>query len=104
MHATIRCVTCNRIEDMAAGLVNEVFADEKEAGKVIWKEVNYQENTELAREFDVVASCIVVARSVDGQIVDFRRLDDVWTLAGKPDQFNQYVAEAIASYLNGGGL
>ena len=103
MHATIRCVTCNQIEEMAKKLVNVVLADEKEAGKLVWKEVNYQEDIQLARKFDVLASCVVVAKSVDGEIVDFKRLDDVWTLNGKPDEFNQYIAEAIFSYLREGG-
>ena len=103
MHATIRCVTCNQIEEMAAKVVNTVFADAKEAGKLVWNEVDFQQNAELARRFDVVSSCIVVAKTVDGKVVDFKRLDELWTLAGKPQEFNQYVADAILAYLKEGG-
>ena len=103
MHPTIRCVTCNQIEEMAAKVVNTVFADAKETGKLVWNEVDFQENAELARRFDVISSCIVVAKTVDGKVVDFNRLDDVWTLANKPQEFNQYVADAILAYLKEGG-
>jgi len=103
MHATIRCVTCNQIEQMAAKLVNSAFAEEMEAGRLVWQEVNFQENTELAERFDIVASCIVVAKTEDGKLIDHKRLDDVWTLAGKPEQFNRYIADAILGYLRQGG-
>jgi len=102
-HATIRCITCNQIEAMAAKLVNTVFADATEAGRLVWKEANYQENAELAERFDVVSSCIVVAKTVDGKVVDFKRLDDLWTLADKPQKFDEYVADAILGYLKEGG-
>ncbi|NQT18275.1 MAG: hypothetical protein HQ592_01125 [Planctomycetes bacterium] len=103
MHATIRCVTCNQIEEMAAEVVNTLFADAKKTGKVVWNEVDFQENAELATRFDVISSCVVVAKTVDGKVVDFKRLDDVWTLAGKTREFNRYVADAILAYLKKGG-
>jgi hypothetical protein len=40
-----------------------------------------------------------VAKTVDGKVVDFKRLDDVWTLADKTREFNRYVADAIQAYL-----
>jgi hypothetical protein len=103
MHATIRCVTCNQIEEMAAKVVNTVFADAKEAGKLVWNEVDFQENAELARRFDVISSCIVVAKTRNGQVADFKRLDELWTLADKTQEFNQCVADAILPYLAEGG-
>ncbi len=103
MHATIRCVTCNQIEEMAAEVVNTVFADAKKAGKVVWNEVDFQENAELATRFDVISSCVVVAKTVDGKVVDFKRLDELWTLADKTQEFNQRVADAILPYLAEGG-
>ncbi|HUU69142.1 MAG TPA: nitrophenyl compound nitroreductase subunit ArsF family protein [Planctomycetota bacterium] len=102
MHATIRCVTCNSIEAMTAKLIDSAFADAKQAGKLVWKEVDFQENEDLAKRYDVVSSCIVVVHQRDGKQVAFQRLDDVWLLADKPQQFNEYVAKAILAYLGGG--
>ncbi|HUW32662.1 MAG TPA: nitrophenyl compound nitroreductase subunit ArsF family protein [Planctomycetota bacterium] len=102
MHATIRCVTCNSIEAMTAKLIDSAFGDAKKAGKLVWKEVDFQENEDLAKRYDVVSSCIVVVHQRDGKQVAFQRLDDVWLLADKPQQFNEYVAKAILAYLGGG--
>jgi len=102
MHATIRCVTCNSIEAMAAKLVDTAFAEAKQAGRIVWKELDFQENDDLAKRYDVVSSCIIVVNVQDGKEVAFKRLDDVWLLVDKPQQFNEYVASAIEDYLNGG--
>ena len=102
MHATIRCVTCNSIEAMAAKLIDTTFSKAKRAGRLVWKEVDFQENPDLAKRYDVVSSCIVVVNVRDGKEVAFKRLDDVWLLADKPQQFNDYVARAVEEYLKGG--
>ena len=102
MHATIRCVTCNSIEAMAAKLIDTTFGDAKKAGKLVWKDVDFQENENLANRYDVVSSCIVVVHVRDGKEVAFKRLDDVWLLADKPQEFNEYVAKAIGEYVEGG--
>ena len=102
MHATIRCVTCNSIEAMAARLVDTTFAEAKQAGRLVWKEVDFQQNENLAKRYDVVSSCLVIVHVQDGKEVDFKRLDDVWLLDGKPQEFNDYVAGAITGYLEGG--
>lgn len=102
MHATIRCVTCNTIEAMAAKLIDTRFGEAKKAGKLVWKEEDFQENEDLAKRYDVASSCIVVVHVRDGKEVAFKRLDDVWLLADKPQQFNDYIAGAVGEYLRGG--
>jgi len=102
MHATIRCVTCNSIETMAAKLVDTEFAEAKRDGKLVWREVDFQEDEDIAKRYDVVSSCIVVVQRRDGKDVAFKRLDGVWLLADKPQEFNAYVASAIREYVEGG--
>ncbi len=102
LHTTIRCVTCNQMEKLARELVNSRFADAIQSGRLAWQEVDFQQNEDLARRFDVSSSCVVVAKVRNREIVDFRRLEEVWTLADKPEQFNEYIAKAIAACLEGG--
>lgn len=95
MHATFRCVTCNSIESKAKELVQRDFADALKRGKIAWEDVNFQENETLSRKFDVVASCVVLAQVVNGEIMKFQRLDEVWTLLDKPVEFERYVLAAV---------
>lgn len=99
MHAAFRCVTCNTIEKMTKELLNSKFADGLKSGEIIFSKVNFQENEKLARQFEVISSCVVVAKEKDGNIIEYKRLDEVWTLLDKPAEFNAYVSKAIQSFL-----
>lgn len=100
MHAMFRCVTCNSIEAQARKLTETEFSAELADKKIVWEEVNFQQNQQLATKFDVVSSCIVVAVEKNGHIESFERLDQVWTLLEKPDEFNAYIRTAIKKALS----
>ena len=101
LHATFRCVTCNTIERMAKEVVETQFADALAAGRIAWREADFQVEEDLAKRFDVVSSCVVVANRVNGKETEFQRLDEVWTLVDKPAEFREYIAAAIRKYLRG---
>lgn len=95
MHAMFRCVTCNSIEEQARKLTEKEFSAELANKKLEWVEVNFQQDKAMAEKFDVVASCVVVAVVKSGQIESSERLDQVWTLLEKPEEFNSYIRSAI---------
>ena len=99
LHATFRCVTCNAIEAMAKEVVETQFAAALAAGRIEWYEGDFQVEEDLAKRFDVVSSCVVVARRAGGKEAEFQRLDEVWTLVDKPTEFKEYIAGAIRKYV-----
>jgi len=103
MHSTFRCVTCNTIEKMTKKLLDQSYREELTDARIKWQDVDFQENETLARQFEIVSSCVVVAQIENGQVSDFKRLDEVWTLMKKPDAFNKYIGDAINSYLGSDG-
>lgn len=103
LHSTFRCVTCNTIEEMTITLLNNQFADELADKRIIWQEVNFQENETIAKQFQVIASCVVVADLNNGIVQDYQRLDEVWTKMKNPDEFNEYISNAINKYLKKSG-
>jgi len=105
LHAAFRCVTCNTIEKMTRELLDGRFKKELSDGSMVFREVNFQADEAMAKQFGVVASCVVVAAVKDGRTVDFRRLDEVWTLMNDRNAFDRCVSDAIAAMrqkLNGG--
>jgi hypothetical protein len=102
LHATFRCVTCNTIEAMAKEVVETQFAEALAAGRIEWYEGDFQVEEDLARRFDVVSSCVVVARRVAGKEAEFQRLDEVWTLVDKPAEFREYIVTAVRKYTGRG--
>lgn len=99
LHSTFRCVTCNTIEKMTRELLDNSYSEQLADGKILWIVDDFQENEKLARQFAVISSCVVVAEMKDGTVVDYKRLDDVWTLMKDPAAFNRYISEAIDGYL-----
>jgi hypothetical protein len=99
LHSTFRCVTCNTIEKMTRELLETSYRNETADDRIRWHEVDFQENEALAKKFKVLASCVVVAEVEDGEITAFKRLDEVWTLMKDPPAFDQYISDAIDSYL-----
>lgn len=99
LHATFRCVTCNTIEAMTRNLLDRAYSAELASGAIRWKEDDFQKNKALAKQFGIVASCVVVARVEQGETVAFNRLDDVWTLMKDANRFDAYISEAIDAFL-----
>lgn len=104
LHSTFRCVTCNTIEAMTRNLLKTAYSNELGNGAIQWMEADFQKNEALAKQFEVAASCVVVADMKNGAVTDYKRLDDVWTLMQDEAAFNAYIREAIDGYLkkNGG--
>ena len=103
MHATFRCVTCNTIEKMTRQLLESKYKKQMQNGSIVFAEVDFQKNEPIAKQFDVISSCVVVARTKDGRTTVFERLDKVWELLDKPDEFNAYISSAIDKLLISGG-
>ncbi|MDF3130082.1 nitrophenyl compound nitroreductase subunit ArsF family protein [Kiritimatiellaeota bacterium B1221] len=103
LHSTFRCVTCNTMETMTKDLLESSYKSQLAAGEMIWVEDDFQKNDRLARQFEVIASCVVVVEMEDGEVLDYQRLDEVWTLMNDPGEFNQYIRQAIDGYLEGQG-
>jgi len=99
MHQTFRCVTCNQIESMTGELIRTDFAQELADGHIEWKKVNFQEDEELAKRYNVASSTVVVVRLQDGKEIGHQNLDKVWTLSSNRDEFIKYVSGAIREAL-----
>jgi len=106
LHSTFRCTTCNAIEKMTMALLETQYRRELSSGSMLFHEVDFQTDEALAKQFGVVASCVVVAAVRNGKVVDFQRLDDVWTLMKDPPAFDKYLRNAITAMqrkIAGGG-
>lgn len=95
MHGTFRCESCNRIEKMAKTMLDEKFPEKLASGDIVWKEVNFQQRQDLAKKFEVVASCIVVEKTDQSGKSIFERLDKVWTLFEDKKAFDLYLMNSV---------
>jgi hypothetical protein len=103
-HNNMRCPTCRSIESQAHETVQNQFASQLRAGAVVWKIVNYDQEAAkpLATKFDIQMPVVVLARMKDGQVSDWKRLDQVWALVGDKPAFAKYMRGEIDAMLAGG--
>jgi len=99
VHMTFRCWECNQIEYLTKELLEKEFAEELVSGRIEYRSVDYMQDDEFARRYNIPSSTVVVARLQDGKEVGFKRLDEVWTKSRNRDDFLAYVKGAIQSQL-----
>lgn len=99
MHTTFRCATCNNIEKMTKALLEKYFKSELNSGKLLFSEVNFQKDETLAKQFGVAVGCVVVSDERNGKVLDFKRIDEVWELKDKPEEFDSHISKIIKEFL-----
>jgi hypothetical protein len=100
-HATIRCVSCNTIERLVQETLDEQFAEAVTQKRIVLQEVNFQQDTAFAKQYQIVANCVVLRQIKQGQETQHQRLDKVWELYEDPSAFKAYLGDAIRSYFEG---
>lgn len=98
-HATIRCVSCNTIERLVQETLDEQFAEAVTQKWIVLQEVNFQEDTAFAKQYEIVANCVVLRQIKQGQEIQHQRLDKVWELYENPPAFKAYLGDAIRDYM-----
>lgn len=101
LHKTIRCVTCNALEQAAADVVRTDFADAVAAGRMEFRTANFEDDEALARRYDVVTSGIVLVRVKDGREAGHRRLEEAWTVVHDPEALREFLRTAFRATLAG---
>ncbi|MFW5828911.1 MAG: nitrophenyl compound nitroreductase subunit ArsF family protein [Planctomycetota bacterium] len=99
LHGSLRCVTCNSIEQQLRTLVHERYAEALQDGRLHFREVDYERNEALAERYGITGSTAVVSWRADGREAGFERLDAVWTHLNDPAAFKAYVAGHIDARL-----
>ena len=94
-HGKTRCVTCNTIEAYASQAVESNFAEQIKGGSLEWRVVNFElpSNEHFAKEYELIASSVVLVRIKDGSQQEWKNLDRVWELVGDRESFLKYVEE-----------
>ena len=95
-HGTQRCMTCNRIEELAKAAIQGRYAEELADGRVEFRSVNVEEpaNEHFIKDFQLASRTVVMAK--DGK---YEKFDAVWTLVGEPEKFSSYLQDGAAKML-----
>ena len=104
-HQTFRCLSCQMMEEMAARAIQEHFAQQIQAGQVVWMPVNIDkpEGKVLRQQFsqlNVRASDLVLARMENGVCKESKKLDELSGLTDRPDAFSKCLVDEVNACLS----
>ena len=101
-HRTARCPTCITIELNAHQVIQDNFQKQIADGRLMWMPINLDEpgGEEFEKELDIGISTLVVAKILDGNRIEYKKLNEVWTLLRDQEGFSKYVTDEINKFLN----
>lgn len=102
-HGNYRCITCRTIEMYTREAVNEAFLAELGDGSLHIRILNMQEpaNEAYVDDFGLEYYIVVLEKVVDGERVEWKRLERVWDLYNDKPAFKKYVIGETRDYLEG---
>ena len=100
-HATARCASCLKIEDLTNATMTTRFAGPIAEKRVVWRLVNVDEpeHAHYVKDYGLFTKSVVVSEVKAGKEVRWKNLDQVWPLLRDPEAFQAYVEREVRAYL-----
>jgi hypothetical protein len=98
-HRTQRCPTCLKMGSYTEEAVKTGFVRQMKDGAVTMCFVDFQDdkNAALTKAYEISGPTLIVARVAGGKVVEFKRLDEMWTKVRDKDAFLEYVRMNVKS-------
>ena len=99
-HGDVRCPTCHKLEDYAKEALDTYFAQDLAAGKIQWKPTNIDTpgNEHFVKDYELVTKSVILSRTVNGQQVAWKNLDQIWQLVSDKDKYLAYIRDSVTNF------
>ncbi len=100
-HATARCASCLKIEDLTNATMTMRFAGPIAEKRIVWRLVNVDEpeHAHYVKDYGLFTKSVVVSEVKAGREVRWKNLEEVWQLLRDPEAFQAYVEREVRAYL-----
>lgn len=100
-HGNFRCPTCNKMEQYAAGVIQNGFKEALASGKLEFRAVNVESkgNEHYVQDYQLYTKALVLSQVRDGKEVRAKNLDRIWELVHSKEQYEHYVRDEVAAFL-----
>ncbi len=100
-HGDVRCPTCIKIEALSTEAIQNGFAEDIEAGRLVWQAVNTDqpENAHFIEDYELYTKSVIVVKNSDGEQTAWKNLPEIWELVNDDSAFIQYVDDEVKAYL-----
>lgn len=100
-HGDRRCRTCRGIQATIEQTINENFADQIVAGRLEYREVNFEddENKHFIQQFQLSFGTMIVATVKGDKILEWENCGKVWDYGHESTALVEYVADRVREHL-----
>ncbi|HEY5996176.1 MAG TPA: nitrophenyl compound nitroreductase subunit ArsF family protein [Candidatus Deferrimicrobiaceae bacterium] len=103
-HGRIRCVSCNKIEELSTKTVDKAFASDLKEGRLaqVAVDVDKPGNEHFVKDYALTGSAVVLVDGRSGAGGRWKNLGEVWTLLDDEPAFSKYIRDSVSGFLAGG--
>ena len=100
-HATARCASCLKIEDLTNATMTTRFGGPIAEKRIVWRLVNVDEpeHAHFVKDYGLFTKSVVVSEVRAGKELRWKNLDQVWPLLRDPEAFQAYVEREVRAFL-----
>ena len=101
-HGPVLCRACKNIGDYALEAVTERFTSEIADERIEWKTLDFERpgNRQFAKDFGLVAPCVVLVEMRAGVRKKWKSLPEVWELVNDKPAFIAFIQQEVQLFLN----
>lgn len=101
LHGNRRCATCKKLEAYSEEAVATGFATQLADSTLVWQVINFEDadNEHYVKDYGLYSQSLVLSRRRGGREIEWKNLDEIWTLVGNRKEFMAYVQAELAAFL-----
>ncbi len=100
-HSSIRCETCNKLEDFTKNAVMKYFSKEIDGAIIELKIINIddKENEHFIKDYDLYMQAVILSKIVDDKEIMNKNLDKIWDLVENKEKYYLYIEQEIKEFM-----
>ncbi len=100
-HSSIRCETCNKLEDFTKNAVMKYFSKEIDGAIIELKIINIddKENEHFIKDYDLYMQAVILSKIVDDKEIMNINLDKIWDLVENKEKYYLYIEQEIKEFM-----
>ena len=100
-HRTQRCPTCLKMGSYTEEAVKTGFVRELKTAKVAFHYIDFQneKNAAYTKGYGVTGPTLIVAKISGRKVLEYKNLDEIWSLVADKEAFVGYVQSNVGVYL-----
>jgi hypothetical protein len=99
-HGTRRCATCRKLEEYTHEALMDAFAEDMEAGTIVWRTIDTDVpgNEHYVKDYVLSTKSVILSAETGGSEKRWKNLPRIWELVGDKAAFINYIQDEVEAF------